>query len=113
MPRTELWEAPKGAPVTGHVAFSVYGEEGGAETVTLPYPVLTLLLNQLGLRRKISTHHEVRYSLQPAGRDPKDPPPGYRWVSPRECHGSDVFCPRCAPDSPERRVAPVEPSARH
>lgn len=114
MSRTELWEAPKDAPVDGHFAFTVDDDEH----VRLPYTLLVTLMQSagLGLRRKITTHHEPRWSIHPAA--PPAPrttaghgtqytaPAGYRWLTPRECHGSDQPCDRCSPDSPERRVAP-------
>lgn len=113
MSRTELWEAPKDSPVEGHVAFTVDDDE----TVRLPYVLVTQMLRDAGLRRKINTDHGVRYSLRareapaaPRSSQPlhaPQPPAGYRWLTSRECHGSDQPCPRCSPDSPERRVGKV------
>lgn len=110
MSRTELWEARKDAPVTGHVGFTVDDDEH----VRLPYTMLATILQSAGLRRKINTDHGARLSLRPldpTAPAPADsrPPPGYRWLSPRECHGSDQFCPQCSPDSPERRVTHASP----
>lgn len=118
MSRTELWEAPKGAPVEGHFAFTVDDDEH----VRLPYTLLVTLMQSagLGLRRKITTHHEPRWSIHPVSApvqthapsaltgDGSLPPPGYRWLSPRECHGNDAFCSSCSPRSPQRRVAPAD-----
>lgn len=110
MSRTELWEAPKGAPVDGHVAFTVDDDE----TVRLPYILVTQLLREKGLRRKISTDHGVRYSLQPADTAPPAPPvghrppPGFRWLTPRECHGGSDYCRECSPNSPQRRVTKTD-----
>jgi hypothetical protein len=117
MSRTELWEAPKDAPVEGHFAFTVDDDEH----VRLPYTLVVTLMQSagLGLRRKISTPHEPRWSIHPAaghgipptrttapsGPGDRTAPPGYRWVTPRECHGTDQPCDACSPDSPERRVA--------
>lgn len=105
MSRTELWEAPKGSRLDGHVAFSV-GED---DHVRLPYTMLASILQTAGLRRKITTHHEPRLSLHPADTTPvgeRAAPPGYRWIRPRECHGSDTYCDVCSPNSPERKVVP-------
>lgn len=118
MSRTELWEAPKDAPVEGHFAFTVEDDEH----VRIPYTLLVTLMQSagLGLRRKITTHHEPRWSVHPkaaplttapsslgnGGGTP--PPPGYRWVTPQECHGNEAFCTSCSPRSPQRRVAPAD-----
>lgn len=118
MSRTELWEAPKGAPVEGHFGFTVDDDEH----VRIPYTLLVTILQTagLGLRRKITTHHEPRWSIHPAAAPAPAPithapsgvangrtaPPGYRWLTPAECHGGDTVCRLCSPDAPERRVAP-------
>lgn len=107
MSRTELWEAPKGTPLTGHVAFTVDDDE----FVRLPYTMLASILQSSGVRRKVNTDHGARISLRPADPEPPpkrgEPPAGYRWITPRECHGSDQPCDRCSPTSPERRVATI------
>lgn len=115
MSRTELWEAPKGSRLTGHVGFSIDANEN----VTLPYTALATILQHAGLRRKITTHHEPRISIHPTDDLPAatqsvgaPPPPGYRWLTPRECHGSDAYCPRCDPASPDRRAAPDDRKRR-
>ena len=114
MSRTELWEAPKDAPVDGHFAFTVDDDEH----VRVPYTLLVTLMQStgLGLRRKISTPHEPRWSVQPKHapapvatplrtapsgvQNDRMPPPGYRWMTPAECHRGDTPCRDCAPRLP-------------